>query len=275
MFCTNMTENSNSTSHRIEGANLRIRGVIPARFASTRFPGKPLADLFGKPMIYWVARQVSQCKGLDSWTVATDSPQIAEVCAKFAIPVEMTSENHVNGTERIAELAAQESADVYINIQGDEPMISPAAIDKLARFFRDTPSAQYVQTGAVIQGEDEFYDDTVVKMVLNNQGRISYLSRAPIPFFRQKTANSAIPPIKCLGLYGFSREMILRFAQLGESPLEHTEGIEQLRIIDQGECIDYLQIDEISVSVDTPEDLTRIHQEHGAFFLKDQGVACS
>jgi len=272
MFCTNMTENSNSTSHRIEGANLRIRGVIPARYASTRFPGKPLADLFGKPMIYWVARQVSQCKQLDSWTVATDSPKIADACAKFDIPVEMTAATHVNGTERIAELAASGSEDVYINIQGDEPMVSPEAIDKLAQFFRDHPCAQYVQTGSVIQDELEFRDDTVVKMVLNSQGQISYLSRAPIPFFRQKTE---IPPIKCLGLYGFSREMILRFAQLGESPLEHTEGIEQLRIIDQGECINYLQIDEISVSVDTPEDLTRIHQEHGAFFLKDQGVACS
>jgi 3-deoxy-manno-octulosonate cytidylyltransferase (CMP-KDO synthetase) len=253
-----LSQEKNMKTHKC-----KIMGVIPARYESSRFPGKPLADICGKPMIYWVARRVSQCKMLDTFCVATDDRRIYDTCAGFGYPVMMTKTTHVNGTERVAEIADRTDGDIYINIQGDEPLIDPESIDQMCRQFLATENAEFLQAGTEVTNPEDLHDITVVKMSVGKNGKVLYLSRACIPYPR--IAN-AYKPIKCLGLYGFSRQFLMDFVAMGESPLERAEGIEQLRALENDHQIIYVSVKDEGRSVDTPEDIKRVVSDYADCF---------
>lgn len=241
----------------------KIMGVIPARYESSRFPGKPLADICGKPMIYWVAKRVSQCTMLDTFCVATDDKRIYDTCTGFGFTAMMTKATHVNGTERVAEVADRTDGDIYINIQGDEPLIDPGSIDHMCREFLATENAEFLQAGTEITDAKDLEDKTVVKMSVGKNGLVLYLSRACIPYPRIPNAYN---PIKCLGLYGFSRQFLFDFVSMGESPLEKAEGIEQLRALENDRSIRFVMVNDDGKSVDTPEDLDKIVHQYAHCF---------
>lgn len=241
---------------------MKTIGVIPSRFNSSRYPGKPLVDIFGKPMIYWVAKRVSTSTLLDEYIVATDDKRIYDVCDNFNIPVMMTSVEHVNGTERVSEVAERTDGDFYINIQGDEPLIEPENIDKIIQVIKND-SIDYVQAGVEISNLTDLVDNAVVKIAVGENGNILFFSRSPIPYPRTITEYKAY---KCLGLYGFKKEFLIKFVNFGESPLEKIEGIEQLRVLENGFSVQLAVMDHDSISVDTPSDLKRIIAEYKESF---------
>ena len=232
-----------------------IIGVIPARYNSTRLPGKPLKEIAGKPMIYWVAKQVEKSK-IKEYIVATDDQRILDECLKFDIPAILTSQSCRNGTERVAEVATKIESNFYLNIQGDEPCINPLSInqminnlDKLKKKF------DYLQGVTLVKSLDEINDPSVVKVAINNYGEIVYLSRAPIPFYK-KPSNEKIF-FKCLGLYLYSREFLQMYKDLPMHKNEEVEEIEQLRVIENKIPIRAAVLDYDSLSVDTYEDLSK------------------
>jgi len=242
---------------------MKLIGVIPARYKSSRFPGKPLVDIFGKPMIYWVCKQVAKCEALKQFVVATDDQRVYGVCENYNLPVIMTSEKHINGTERVAEVARQLNADVFINVQGDEPMVSPATIDAVVNAFKDDADLEYAQAAKAIDNPADLEDKTVVKIVKDRQGWALYLSRSPIPYPRSKNKFKAY---KHIGVYGFKKQFLFDFVSAGESYLESIEGIEQLRALENGKKLKIVEVGHDTISVDTPEDLDKIIKGHRSFF---------
>ena len=243
-------------------ANRRIIGVIPARYASTRFAGKPLAMIAGKPLIERVAEQCRRAKALAEVIVATDDVRVQEVAQKFC-RVEMTAPGHPSGTDRIAEVAARCPCDAVINIQGDEPLIDPAVIDAVANALtRDEMST----AATSIKSHDEYDNPNVVKVVVNSAGRALYFSRRTIPFLREAASRSvseqlaAFPFLKHLGIYGYRRDTLLCLVQFPVSPLEQAEKLEQLRALENGIPIAVVKVDYDSVGVDTPEDVARVER---------------
>lgn len=242
---------------------MKVIAVIPARFKSTRFPGKPLADICGKPMIYWVSKQVSKANTLNGYVVATDDRLIYDACKKYDIPVVMTSDKHVNGTERVAEVAENSDADIFINVQGDEPMVDPQAIDAVADAFRKDLKLEYAQAAKEIVVPSDFVDNTVVKIAVSSDGWAVYLSRSPIPYPRTLNKFKAF---KHIGIYGFTKPFLRDFIGMGESQLESIEGIEQLRAIENGRRLKIIEVQNDTVSVDTPADLEKILKYYSGHF---------
>lgn len=237
--------------------SLKILGVIPARYASTRFPGKPLVDINGKTMIRRVYEQALQAKSLGKVIVATDDKRIFEEVESFGGNVSYTRPEHNNGTERCAEIAEQYEADVIINIQGDEPYIQPEQIDLLAGCFKD----QHVQIATLIKEhplDDALRSPARVKVAVNKRMQALYFSRSIIPYLR--ATDSQIPLIyyKHIGIYAFRREVLLELVKLPPSTLELAESLEQLRWLDNGYTIQCAVTEHESLSVDTPEDLEGI-----------------
>jgi len=241
---------------------MTIFGLIPARYTSTRFPGKPLALIAGKPLIQRVVERCRQAKSLSEVIVATDDQRIAEVARMFC-RVEMTSVKHPSGTDRIAEVVQRCKCDAAVNIQGDEPLIDPAAIDAVAAALADSE----MSTAATRINETAEYDNpNVVKVVVNAAGRALYFSRRTIPFVRDAAGRSvteqlaAFPFLKHLGIYGYRRETLLRLVKLPVSALEQAEKLEQLRALENGIIIAVVQVNYDSVGVDVPEDVGRVEK---------------
>ncbi len=239
---------------------MRMLGIIPARYASTRFPGKPLALVAGKPLIQRVAEQCRQARSLGEIIVATDDDRIATVARKFC-HVEMTRADHPSGSDRIAEVATRCPCDAVINVQGDEPLIDPAVIDGVAALLE----ADEMSTAATpIKSPAEYDNPNVVKVVVNAAGRALYFSRRTIPYVREAASGSvseqlaAFPFLKHLGIYGYRRETLLRLVKFPVSPLEAAEKLEQLRALENGIQIAVVRVDYDSVGVDTPEDVKRV-----------------
>jgi 3-deoxy-manno-octulosonate cytidylyltransferase (CMP-KDO synthetase) len=235
-------------------------GIIPARYASTRFPGKPLTLIAGKPLIQHVVEQCQKAKALREVIVATDDARIADVAKNFC-RVEMTRADHPSGSDRIAEVAAHVACDAVVNIQGDEPLIDPAVIDAVAgALARDEMST----AATPIKNPAEYDNPNVVKVVVNAAGRALYFSRRTIPYLREAASRSASEQLaafvflKHLGIYGYWRETLLRLVKFPVSPLEKVEKLEQLRALENGIQIAVVKVDYDSVGVDVPEDVKRV-----------------
>jgi len=239
-------------------------GVIPARYQSTRFPGKPLIDICGKPMIYWVSRQVNQCKGLDGYTVATDDERIKEVCEYYNIPVIMTPPTCINGTERVQAISKQIHSELYINIQGDEPAINPQDIDHFISDISTSSGYEFYQGVTPLYDIEKAKNPTIVKVVANNKSEVIYYSRSLIPFTKSKEPTCLY---KCLGLYGYSKQFLDQYIDFPESQLEKVEGIEQLRLYEMGITIKMIKLASDSISVDIPDDLNRLLDLHKPLFI--------
>lgn len=239
---------------------MKIIGVIPARYGSTRFPGKPLALIAGKTLIQHVVERCQEAKKLDEVIVATDDTRIWEVAQEFC-RVEMTAPEHPSGTDRIAEVAVNCACDGVVNIQGDEPLIDPRVIDAVA----DALATEEMSTAATaIEEVSEWENPNVVKVVVNAAGRALYFSRRSIPFVRGVATGEeqvrAFPFLKHLGIYGYRRETLLRLVKYPVSPLEEAEKLEQLRALENGIHIAVVKVDYDSVGVDAPADLKRVEQ---------------
>lgn len=236
---------------------MKIACVIPARYASTRLPGKPLADIAGKPMIQRVYEQVSKATVPDDVIVATDDQRVAEAVNSFGGTVVMTKADHLTGTDRLAEVAElRPDIDVIINVQGDEPLIEASLIDELSALFKDDSQLQMATVGAPLQ-EAEYGEPSAVKVVCNLKGYAMYFSRSLIPYPRNAFVNA---PLKHIGIYAYTRDFLLAFAKLAPTPAELTESLEQLRALENGVAIRVIKTDARFVGVDTPEDLAAVNE---------------
>ena len=239
---------------------MKLIGVIPARYASTRFPGKPLHPIAGISLIERVVARCRLSTLLADVVVATDDPRIAEVAGRCC-RVEMTRDDHPSGTDRIAEVARRLEADGYVNIQGDEPLMDPAVIDAVAELLE---SNEMSTAATPIQDLSEYDNPNVVKVVTGQTGRALYFSRRTIPFLRDQAGASveaqlgAFPFLKHLGIYGYRRETLLRIVQFPVSPLEAAEKLEQLRALEHGISIAVARVHHDSVGVDVPADVARV-----------------
>ncbi len=235
----------------------RVLGVIPARLASTRLPGKPLRTICGRPMVAWVYENARRAACLDHLLVATDSPEVETFCREHRIPAMMTSREHKSGTDRLAEVMAKEPAEIYVNIQGDEPMITPVHLERLLLPFEEAPATQ-VSTLKVAIDAEAALDHNVVKVVTGLSGRALYFSRARIPFDRD--GRGPVQYFKHQGFYAFSAEALKKFHQLPPSPLEKLEKLEQLRFLENGVDIMVVETPTDTIGVDTEEDLRRVEE---------------
>lgn len=243
-------------------------GAIPARWASTRFPGKILAELVGKPMIQHVWQQAKKAVALDEVIIACDEDHVRKACEGFGARVVMTSSAHESGTDRIAEAVADIDADIVVNIQGDEPLISPEVIDDLVRALERSSEISMATVIKTIDNEEDLANPNVVKAVVDQQGHALYFSRYAIPFNRDKKPFAEIRSYKHFGLYAYRRDFLLKFKELAQSHLERTERLEQLRVLEAGYKIITIQTDQDSVAVDSPEDLQRAAQLIGEGYGK-------
>lgn len=241
---------------------MNIIGIIPARYASTRFPGKPLIDIGGKTMIQRVYEQAKKAQSLSDVVVATDDDRIVEHVRSFGGKVVMTSEKHQSGTDRCAEVVEKldEQIDAVINIQGDEPFIFPEQIDLLASSFT-IPNVELATLIKKINNTDDLVSDTVMKVVITKDSNAIYFSRNAIPYCRGKAIDewmNAHTYYKHIGIYGYRTTTLKQITQLPPSALELTESLEQLRWIENGYSIHVKLTDKESVSIDKPEDLEKI-----------------
>lgn len=242
---------------------MRVTAVIPARFASTRFPGKPLAPLLDKPMIQWVYERACTSTRVDRVIVATDDERIATAVRGFGGEVALTSPDHPTGTDRLAEVAADLDSELIVNVQGDEPLIEPLMIDQaVAPLLADAGIRMGTLKTAVTSCE-EFLNPNVVKVVCDRDDFALYFSRAPIPCPRDLLADlptnwGQVQAWKHIGLYVYRREFLLQYPQLPATPLENLEKLEQLRALEHGVRIKAVTTAAASLGVDTPDDLRQV-----------------
>jgi 3-deoxy-manno-octulosonate cytidylyltransferase (CMP-KDO synthetase) len=240
---------------------VKIVGIIPARFASTRFPGKPLALIAGKPLLQHVVEQCQRAKSLSEVIVATDDTRIWEVAQNFC-RVEMTRPDHPSGSDRIAEVVERCECDAVVNIQGDEPLIEPSVIDAVTNALAQSE----MSTAATrIKNPAELDNPNVVKVVVNAAGHALYFSRRTIPYVREAASGSseqlaAFAFLKHLGIYGYRRGTLLRLVKFPVSPLENAESLEQLRALENGIPIAVVKVDYDSIGVDAPEDVAKVEK---------------
>jgi len=245
---------------------MKILGIIPARYASTRFPGKPLVEIQGKSMIQRVYEQASLCRSLDRVIVATDDERITAEVSRFGGAVEHTNSSHQSGTDRCAEVAVRfPEYDIIINIQGDEPFINPEQIDLLVSCF-SAPEVQLATLIKAIHTEEELFNLNLPKVVINNLKQAIYFSRQTIPFQRglgQSAWLNNHAYYKHIGIYGYSRSALLEITKLPPSSLEKAESLEQLRWIENGYAIQTAITTLETIAIDTPEDLEKILPARG------------
>lgn len=240
--------------------------VIPARMASSRLPGKPLADLAGKPMVVRVAEQAAK-SAASQVVVATDHADILQACTAYGIAAVMTRVDHASGTDRLAEVAQQmqwDDAQIVVNVQGDEPLIDPALIDRLAALMAET-KVPMVTVAHPFHAAQDMFNPNVVKVVLDHAGRALYFSRAPIPFARDAFAHDTsalpadLPVLRHIGMYAYQAGFLQTYSSLSPAPLEQFEALEQLRVLWHGYPIMVATVSEApAAGVDTPEDLERV-----------------
>ncbi len=242
---------------------MRVTAIIPARYASTRFPGKPLVDILGKPMIQWVYERTARCSAVDRVIVATDDERIFRTVEAFGGQVQMTRPEHPTGTDRLAEIAARIETDLVVNVQGDEPLIDPHMIEQAVAPLLLDPNIPMGTLMAPIDSAADFLNPNVVKVVTDKQGFALYFSRSPIPHPRDLQIDSAIcgnelSAFRHIGLYVYRRDFLLGFPALPATPLEGVEKLEQLRALEHGFRIRVATTTLVSHGVDTPQDLDRV-----------------
>lgn len=238
---------------------MSIIGIIPARYASSRFPGKPLAELAGRPMIQHVYERACRATSLEEVMVATDDERIFNAVREFGGEAVMTDPNHLTGTDRLAEVARRlSSAQVIVNIQGDEPLINPAAIDAVAVPLRDNADIHMASVMTPLADPTLAAEANIVKVVTDLNGFALYFSRSPIPRPRDPLALPG-PWKRHLGLYAYQRDFLLTLSELPPTPLEKLEMLEQLRVLEHGYRIKMIELkSDTSIGVDTPADLERV-----------------
>lgn len=245
---------------------MKIIAIIPARYGSTRFPGKALAPILGKPMIRHVHERTSQAPSLSEVVVATDDDRIRGVVEGFGGRVVMTSPHHQSGTDRIAEAVRSLDAEVVVNVQGDEPLIDPAAIEAALRPLVDDPSLSMSTLAVRIASLEDYLSPGVVKVVTDRNGDALYFSRSPVPFVRDlgkgptqdDLDGGRVVALKHVGLYVYRRDFLERYAALPPTPLESAEKLEQLRVLENGFRIRVVETAYDSVGVDEPADLEKV-----------------
>lgn len=237
-----------------------VLGVLPSRWASSRFPGKPLHLIAGKPLIQHVWERCHQCERLDGVIVATDDERIAEAVRGFGGRAVMTSVAHPTGTDRIAEaVRAVAEATHVVNIQGDEPLIDPALVDELAEVIAREGGPDMATAANPLAPEDvAVRDPNVVKVACGLDGRALYFSRSPLPYFRESV--EGLPVLRHKGIYAYTRSFLERFVTWPPSPLERAESLEQLRALENGASIRVLVTDDTSPGVDTPEQAREVER---------------
>ena len=234
---------------------LKILGVIPARYASSRFPGKALVPIAGKTMLQHVWERASQSRYLTALAIATDDARIRTAAEQFGARVVMTRDDHPSGTDRVAEAASASDAALVVNIQGDEPLIDPAAIDAAILGILEDENIPMGTLKKRIERPEEITNPNVVKVVTGLHGNAIYFSRSPIPHVRDASAGaSQIPYFKHVGLYIYRRDFLLAYPDLPVGPLERAERLEQLRALENGFSIRVVETEYESLGVDTPED---------------------
>ena len=254
---------------------MSVLAIIPARYGSVRFPGKPLATLQGKPVIQHVYEQVAKAARVDDVVVATDDDRIREAVERCEGRVVMTSADIQSGTDRAADVARGSTASIIINVQGDEPLVQPEMVDQLAVFLEEHGAVPMASLMTPLARSDAFANPNVVKVVVDRDGFALYFSRAPIPYLREDLAGSRLkaegsrqapwPPgqspqraYKHLGIYGYQRHFLLQFPHLEPTPLEQSERLEQLRALEHGYRIKPLETAHDTIGIDTPDDLRRV-----------------
>lgn len=238
---------------------MKFLGVIPARFASTRFPGKPLALIAGVPLIGHVIKGALSCKTLSEVIVATDHNEIAKVARSFGAQVVMTDSDLPSGSDRVWAAVKHADCDVVINIQGDEPLISKEPLDLLCNAFKDK-TVEMATLGRVIKNEDELKNPNVAKIIINSASKALYFSRLPIPFTRQNWNTHSQGCLKHIGLYAYKKDVLGRFCAQKPIELELAEGLEQLRALWMGIDIQVILTNFESWGVDQPEDVVQIER---------------
>lgn len=235
---------------------MTVLGVIPARWKSSRFPGKPLANILGMPMFVHTCEQARRARRIDQVVLATDDERIAEVCAHHGIDYEMTSPDHETGTDRLAEVAWRRGADIYVNIQGDEPLISPDAIDAVVGRLRQASEGGTFVSTAYIPGTtaEQEASASVVHLVPTLDGHVLTLSRLPVPAeFREKPTRTVH-----VGLYAFTGKALRAFSDWSQGPVERSESIELMRFLEHGWRIACTPVPPGSIGVDHPEDIMKV-----------------
>lgn len=243
---------------------MRIIGVIPARFQSTRFPGKPLADICGKPMIWWVYQQAKKVVEFDEVIIATDSQRIADACDKYGMPVMMTSDKHPTGSDRVGEVAQKTEGDLFINVQGDEPVIEPEMIRQVIKIF-DDPTVYFGTLKKEITDLKQIQAASTVKVVTDVNGDALYFSRSVIPSNIKDGKHAKI--YRHVGIYGYRRDFLLTFVNMPQPELELGEAIEPLRAMYNGYKIRVAETEYESIGVDLPEHIPEVIKK-----LQERGI---
>ena len=235
---------------------MKVLAVIPARWASTRFPGKPLKEIAGKAMIHWVWDQTIKANSVTDVVIATDDERIVDYCEANDLDVVMTSDSHPTGSDRLAEVAVKIEADVYVNEQGDEPLIEPETIDAVTKCLLDAMDhGVELSTGYIEKATDAQLDDpSVVHLVPGMDGCVITFSRLPVPYPMAETMQRTVH----VGLYAFTRKALQLFAELERGPVERAESIEVMRYLEHGYRVACVPVAPGSIGVDTPEDLAKV-----------------
>ena len=234
--------------------------VIPARYGSTRLAGKPLISLAGKLMIQRVYERAKLAEKADRVIVATDDERIVKAVEEFGGEARMTRTDHRTGTERVAEVAAHVAGEVFVNVQGDEPLLDPAAVDTAVNALLEQPAAAISTVATAIKTPADIMDPNIVKTVLDFENYALYFSRAPIPWVRDAASKIQVRHLKHLGLYVFQRDALLEYPTLPQGELERIEQLEQLRWLENGWRIRIAEVEHDAVSVDVPEDVARVER---------------
>jgi 3-deoxy-manno-octulosonate cytidylyltransferase (CMP-KDO synthetase) len=237
-----------------------VIAVIPARYASTRLPGKPLAQIAGRPMIQHVVERVQQAQNLARVLVATDDNRIKAAVEGFGGEAILTRSDHRTGTDRVAEVAVHVPAEIYLNVQGDEPLLDPGTIDSLVSAMLEDDSVQIATPCSAIRQPNDIMDPHITKVVRDFDGNALYFSHAPIPWVREGSRDVLVKHWKHIGLYAFRRDALLEFPTLPPGELERAEQLEQLRWLENGFRIRVVESEYDAVSVDVPEDIPRVEQ---------------
>lgn len=236
---------------------MKTIGVIPARFASTRFPAKVLANIGGKPLIWHVWQKAIQCQELDEVLIACDHEYVYKSAKAFNARVVMTDPNHPSGSDRIAEAIGDLDVEVVVNIQGDEPFIDPRTIDALSVLLKENPNVKMGTVIKEITDEMDFLNPNVVKCVVDGAGYALYFSRSSIPYHRNKEKSAGIKNYKHLGLYAYRKDFLMQYKDWPKGLLESAEELEQLRVLERGVKIKTTVTNYESIAVDTPQDLQK------------------
>lgn len=236
---------------------MKIIGVIPARYKSTRFPGKPLCDICGKPMIWWVYQQVLKVKEFDSIYIATDDERIRQTCQQYDMNVIMTSDTHQTGSDRVGEVATKVEGDLFINIQGDEPVIQPEMIRQVISIFEDE-TVYFGTLKKAITDEEEIKSTSTVKVVTNAQDDAMYFSRSVIPS-NCKDGNQA-RVFRHVGIYAYKKDFLLKFVNMPQTELELGEAVEPLRALENGYRMRVRETEFDSIGVDEPRHIAMVEE---------------